>query len=233
MSQHLQLELANLKRRLLDIGEAVAATVQKSATSILDRRPALAREVIRGDGKINSGEVEIEQNCLKLLALYQPVAQDLRLIASVMRINNDLERMGDEAVNIAEHAMVLAQSEPLAMPPQMQLIASSTMSMLLGALDSFVKADAAAARAVCAADDEVDDYNRAVIECVWKMVRQNPEVIERATRVFSVSRHLERIADHATNIAEDVVYFVEGVIIRHQSNLHEQPRRVASGPHRF
>jgi phosphate transport system protein len=225
----MQWELADLKRRLLDIGEAVAATVQKSVTSVLERRPALAREVIRGDGKINTGEVEIEQACLKLLALYQPVAQDLRFVASVMRINNDLERMGDEAVNIAEHAVALAEAEPLVAPAQMGMIATATMSMLLGALDSFVKADSAAARAVCAADDEVDAYNRAIIEGVWGMVKQNPEVIERATRLFSVSRHLERIADHATNIAEDVVYFVEGVIIRHQSNLQNQSPNIHSG----
>ena len=139
-----------------------------------------------------------------------------------MRINNDLERMGDEAVNIAEHSLALAEVEPLVLPPQMEMITSASLSMVLGALDSFVKADAEAARAICAADDEVDGYNREVIEAVWKMVKQDPRTLERATRLFSVSRHLERIADHATNIAEDVVYYVEGVIIRHQSNSPNQ-----------
>lgn len=217
MSQHLQQELLSLKSRLLNIGKDAATTVQKAATSILERRPALAHEVIRGDRKINTGEVEIEQQCLRLLALYQPVAQDLRLIASVMRMSNDLERVGDEAVNIAEHSLVLANCEPLPLPAEMAKITAATMGMLLGALDAFVKEDALMARDICAADDVVDNYNRAIIECAWKMVKQDPSVVERATRLFSVSRHIERIADHATNIAEDVVYYVEGVIIRHSS----------------
>lgn len=215
MAHHLQIEIARLKRRLLTIGETVAMTVQKAVTAILERRAGLAEEVILGDNRINLGEVEIEEECLKLLALYQPVAADLRFIAAVMRINNDLERMGDEAVNIAEHAQTLAQSEPLVYPPQIEQMTAATMRMLLGSLDSFIKADPYAARDICAADDEVDDYNRRVIEQVWQMMKQDSSTIERATHLFSVSRHLERIADHATNIAEDVVYMVEGVIIRH------------------
>jgi phosphate transport system protein len=228
MAQHLQFEIARLNRRLLSVGEAVASTVQKSVTAILERRAPLAEEVIRGDGQIDTREVEIEEECLKLLALYQPVAQDLRFVASVMRINSDLERMGDEAVNIAEHAIFLAESAPLAFPPQLELMTAATMRMLLGSLDSFVKMDPVAARAICAEDDEVDEYNRQVIETVWQMVKQNPETIESATRLFSVSRHVERIADHATNIAEDVVYLVEGVIIRHQSVFHSQSSKPAS-----
>ena len=215
MTHHLQLEIARLKRHLLAIGETVAATVQKAVTAILERDARLAEEVIAGDGRINRGEVEIEEECLKLLALYQPVAEDLRFVAAVMRINNDLERMGDEAVNIAEHAILLAQAPPLAYPPQIATMTAATVRMMLGSLDSFVKADPQAARDICASDDEVDNYNRAIIEQVWQIMRADPTTIERATYLFSVSRHLERIADHATNIAEDVVYMVEGIIIRH------------------
>lgn len=218
MSKHLRNEIENLKRRVLTIGATVVDAIQKSLVALEERSEDVAAQVMEGDKKIDSAEVELEEECLKLLALYQPVAEDLRFIAAVMKINNDLERMGDEAVNIAEHASFLARNVPIPVPPQFQAINTAAMRMVWESLDAFVQGNAINARRICAEDDEVDQLNREIIDAVWKMMRDDPETVERATHLFSVSRHLERIADHATNIAEDVVYMVEGKIIRHHSS---------------
>ena len=217
MAKHLQIEIERLKERLLAVGGEVVDAIQKALLALEARRAEVAAQVMQGDGRIDRGEVEIEEECLKLLALYQPVAEDLRFIAAVMKINNDLERMGDEAVNIAEHAAFLAQAEPIPMPPQLSLITAAAMRMVQESLDAFVNSDVQEARRICAEDDEVDQLNREIISSVWATMKQDPQTIERATHLFSVSRHLERIADHATNIAEDVVYMVEGKIIRHRA----------------
>ena len=217
MAKHLQIEIERLKKRLLTVGGEVVDAIQKALLALEARRAEIAAQVMQGDGRIDRGEVEIEEECLKLLALYQPVAEDLRFIAAVMKINNDLERMGDEAVNIAEHAAFLAQAEPIPMPPQLSLITAAAMRMVQESLDAFVNSDVQEARRICAEDDEVDQLNREIISSVWATMKQDPQTIERATHLFSVSRHLERIADHATNIAEDVVYMVEGKIIRHRA----------------
>ena len=218
MSKHLQNEIENLKRRVLTIGATVVDAIQKALVALEERRADVAAEVMEGDKKIDSAEVELEEECLKLLALYQPVAEDLRFIAAVMKINNDLERMGDEAVNIAEHASFLARNAPIRVPPQFQAITTAAMRMVWESLDAFVLGDTINARRICADDDEVDQLNREIINAVWRIMRDDPDTVERATHLFSVSRHLERIADHATNIAEDVVYMVEGKIIRHHSS---------------
>lgn len=217
MSKHLQIEIERLKKRLLAIGDIVVEAIQKALLALEARRAEIARQVIEGDHRIDRGEVAIEEECLKLLALYQPVAEDLRFIAAVMKINNDLERMGDEAVNIAEHAAFLARAEPISVPPQLGQMTTAAMRMVQESLDAFVNGDAFEARRICGEDDEVDELNREIINSVWEMMKADPETIERATHLFSVSRHLERIADHATNIAEDVVYMVEGKIIRHRA----------------
>ncbi|MBI3895152.1 MAG: phosphate signaling complex protein PhoU [Acidobacteria bacterium] len=219
MAKHLQLEIKKLNKKLLAIGDTVVEAIQKALAALEERREALAREVMEGDRRIDRGEVAIEEECLKLLALYQPVAEDLRFIAAVMKINNDLERMGDEAVNIAEHAVFLAQSEPILIPPRLKDMTISAMRMVQESLAAFVNSDSQVARRICGEDDEVDQYNREVINIVWKMMEKDPKTIEQATHLFSISRHLERIADHATNIAEDVVYMVEGKIIRHRAEL--------------
>ena len=219
MSKHLQNEIRRLKKRILTMGDAAMEAIQKSLQALQERRAELAREVMEGDRRIDRGEVEIEEECLKLLALYQPVAEDLRFIAAVMKINNDIERMGDEAVNIAEHAFFLSGQESIPVPPLLKDMTEASMRMVRESLAAFVKGDAQAARRICAEDDEVDQYNREVINAVWKMMQNDPQTVERATHIFSVSRHLERIADHATNIAEDVVYMVEGKIIRHRAEL--------------
>lgn len=223
MPKHLQNEIENLKRRLLTVGANVIDAIQKALFALEERRADTATQVMEGDKKIDLAEVEIEEECLKLLALYQPVAEDLRFIAAVMKINNDLERMGDEAVNIAEHASFLAHTLPLPVPPQLDAITAATLRMVWESLDAFVERNAIDARRICAEDDEVDRLNQEIINALWKMMREEPETVERATHLFSVSRHLERIADHATNIAEDVVYMVEGKIIRHHASDYIVP----------
>ena len=219
MSRHLEIEIRKLKKRILTVGEVVVEAIQTALQALGERRAELARDVIEGDRRIDRAEVEVEEECLKLLALYQPVAADLRFIAAVMKINNDMERMGDESANIAEHALFLAGQDPLPVPPRLKDLSEAAMRMVRESLAAFVKGDVAAARRICAEDDEADQYNRDVINAVWKMMQANPQTVERATHLFSVSRHLERIADHATNIAEDVVYMVEGKIIRHRAGL--------------
>jgi phosphate transport system protein len=217
MARHFQREIERLKQHLLVIGATVVEAIQKALLSLEARRAEIAGQVMEGDGRIDQGEVEIEEECLHLLALYQPVAEDLRFIAAVMKINNDLERMGDEAVNIAEHAVFLSRNEPVPMPPQLKAITEAALRMVRESLDAFINSDVEEARRICAEDDEVDRLNQEIIEWVWAMMRKDPNTVERATHLFSVARHLERIADHATNIAEDVVYMVEGNIIRHRA----------------
>jgi phosphate transport system protein len=224
MSKHLQIEIERLKRRLLAFGTIVVEAMQKALLALEARRAEIARQVIEGDHRIDRAEVAIEEECLKLLALYQPVAEDLRFIAAVMKINNDLERMGDEAVNIAEHAVFLSQAEPIPVPPQLNKISMAAMRMVRESLDAFVNRDVFEARRIGAEDDEVDQLNREIINSVWDIMKKDPKTIERATHWFSVARHLERIADHATNIAEDVVYMVEGKIIRHRDESYA-PRK--------
>ncbi|MDD4051859.1 MAG: phosphate signaling complex protein PhoU, partial [candidate division Zixibacteria bacterium] len=180
-----------------------------------------AQKIIDADVEIDRMEVEIEEDCLKVLALYQPVAVDLRFIVSVLKINNDLERIGDLAVNIAERAIFLAaqprQYDPLDIP----LISEKAQVMLKNSLDALVNADLELAREVCAADDEVDVLNRGMHDKVRAEIRKNIEVLQGASQVLDVSRFLERIADQATNIAEDVIYMVEGQIIRHHHESHQ------------
>ena len=215
MAKHFQMEIDRLNRRLLAIGGTVVEAIQKALLALEARRNEIAAQVMDGDRLIDLEEVEVEEECLKLLALYQPVAADLRFIAAVMKINNDLERMADEAVNIAEHAAFLARYDPIPLPPQLKDMTEAALRMVRETLDAFVKGDAEEARRICSADDQVDRLNEEIIRWVWHMMQKDPGTIERATHLFSVSRHLERIADHATNIAEDVVYMVEGRIIRH------------------
>jgi phosphate transport system protein len=219
MSRHLEIEIERLNKRILTQGEAVVEAIQKALRALQERSPELAQAVLEGDHRIDSAEVEVEEECLKLLALYQPVAEDLRFIAAVMKINSDMERMGDEAANIAGHALFLSEHDPLPMHPRLKDLSEAAVRMVRESLAAFVKGDVVAARRICAEDDEADDYNREVINAVWHMMSAEPQTVERATHLFSVSRHLERIADHATNIAEDVVYMVEGRIIRHGAGL--------------
>lgn len=216
MSKHLQRDLDFLQRDLLALAASVEEALHKAIKALVERQPALAKQVIDGDKVIDAEENHVEEECLKILALHQPVAVDLRRIAGVLKINAELERMGDLAEDIAERALHLATMPPISMPAKLQRMTDLTTSMVRQSLDSFVNLDARLARTVCRLDDEVDRYNCEIIEEIIGMMKRAPDMVEQGLSFFSATRHLERIADHATNIAEDVVYMVEGEIIRHR-----------------
>lgn len=221
MSIHMIRDMESLKKNLLSCGALVEQAIEKSIIALRDRKSGLAEEVIEGDSEIDRWEVEVEEASLKILALHQPVADDLRFVASVMKANNDLERIADYAVNISERARFLASQEPIPVPGQMWSMTTTTLEMVSGCLDAFVQRDAEAARSVCAQDDIVDDGNVELIHELRAMMEEDVDTIERALHLFSASRYIERIADLATNIAEDVVYMVEGEIIRHRHDEFE------------
>ncbi len=215
MAIHLNRDLENLQRRVLSLASAVEQTVDRAMRALFDRDLELATALMESDTPIDMEENQIEEDCLKILALHQPVAVDLRRVASILKINNDLERMADLAVNIAERATELARGPEVPVPPLFRQMTDLTNSMVRYSLDAFVKLDSALAKRICRMDDEVDRYNREIIDQVSAYMRQTPANVDLGLHLFSAARHLERIADHATNIAEDVVYLVEGKIIRH------------------
>jgi len=208
-------ELTHLKEMLLREGGMVEAAVRDSAKALVDRDSELARKVIAEDPLINALENDIDEECIRLIALRQPKAGDLRLITTTMKINTDLERMGDLAVDIAERAAELA-AEPILKPyidiPRM---ASIAQEMMKDALDAFVRGDAALARAVIDRDDAVDALTVQIFNELMIFMVRDPEIIPRAARITYVAKYLERLADHATNIAEMVIFLVEGRIVRH------------------
>jgi len=221
MAKHLTRDLENLQRDIVSLAAAVEEVLYKSIRSLQERDIDLAREVIHDDRRIDLQENEVEEECLKILALHQPVAIDLRRTATILKINTDLERMADLAVDIAERALVLAEPPHFPIPDRLQRMTDLTTSMVRQALDAFVNLDPQQARRVCRLDDEVDRYNREIIQEIIAVIRRTPELLEPGLSLFSVTRHLERIADHATNIAEDVVYLVEGEIVRHRPEAVE------------
>ena len=224
MSGHLQREIDNLKKKLLALGAFVEEDVQKAVTAISERNASTAREVIESDPDIDKMEIDIEEDCLKVLALHQPVAIDLRFIVAVLKINNDLERIGDLAVNIAERAAFLATQERVDIPFDFVGMASKAKTMLARSLDALINGDTELAHSVCAADDEVDQINREMYYQIQDGIRNSPEQMVCLLHLLSVSRHLERIADHATNIAEDVIYMIAGEIVRHRGEEFTQKR---------
>jgi phosphate transport system protein len=215
MSIHLNRDLENLQRRILSLASAVEQTVEEAMRALFDRDIELANTSIAADTPIDMEENEIEEHCLKILALHQPVAIDLRRVAAILKINSDLERMADLAGNIAERAVALAHGPEVPVPPLFRQMTDLTNTMVRDSLDAFVKLDAALAKRICRMDDEVDRYNREIIKQVSQYMRESPDHVDAGLHLFSAARQLERIADHATNIAEDVVYLVEGHIIRH------------------
>jgi phosphate transport system protein len=216
MAKHLQRDLDNLQRDLINLAGLAEAAVFKAIRALQERNVNLAREVIAGDPQIDQEENHLDEECLKLLALHQPVAGDLRRIVAAMMINIDLERIGDLAEEIAERAVHLASAPPLPVPDKLQQMTDLTAMMVRQSLDSFVTTDTHLARVVLRMDDEVDRYNNEMIEEIVRLMKANPNLIEPGLSLFSAVRHLERIADHATNIAEDVVYLADGEIIRHK-----------------
>ena len=216
---HFQTELETLKSQLLSMASLVEESIHKSIQALVERNQAMAGEVISSDDAINMAEIKIDDFCLKLLALHQPAAIDLRFITSAMKINNDLERMGDQAVNIAERALELLK-EPLLKPLiDLPRMAELAQKMVRDSLDAFVSKDPELARDVCRRDDEVDALNDQVFRELLTYMMQDPHTITRAVHLLLVGRHLERIADHATNIGEDVIYLVQGRTIKHRFDM--------------
>jgi len=215
MSKHLFRDLDNLKKELLAMGSMVELAIDKATHALVERSPDLAQEVMQGDDRIDQKENKIEEDCLKLLALHQPVAADLRMIIGVLKVNNDLERMGDLAVNIAERATYLASNEALNTGVDFPRMTEGVRSMVKGSLDALVNQDPQQARRVLEQDNEIDDLHREIFKILQDSMRQDPNNVERAVHTLSASRYLERIADLTTNIAEDVVFMVEGELIRH------------------
>ena len=221
MTRHMDREISKLKRKILALSAVVEGSVQRAVQALATRDDKLANEVIERDVEIDQAEVDVEEECLKSLALYQPVAIDLRFVIAILKINNDLERIGDEAVNIAERALFLSRQERISMPFDFALMSEKTQAMLRKSLDSLVNLDAGLAHAVGRDDDEVDDLNRQAYLRIQQAIRRDPEKVEALVHLLSISRHMERIADYATNIAEEVVYMIEGEIIRHKAEAFQ------------
>jgi phosphate transport system protein len=217
MAHHLLREIDRLKKNILALGAMVEQSVEQAVKSIEERDVRLAEKVLANDNEIDHAEVDLEEDCLKVLALHQPVAIDLRFIIAVLKINSDLERIGDLACNIAERTLVISKYPQAAIPFDLQGLVEKTKWMLRSSLDSLVNLDTSLARSVRASDDQVDTINREMYDLVKDAIRQRPNDLDILIPYLTVSRNLERIADHATNIAEDVIYMIDGIIARHRS----------------
>ncbi len=211
--------IQKLKKRLLSIGAIVEEQVDLAVKSIVNRDQEMARKVIERDAAIDLMEVDLEEEGLKTLALHQPMAVDLRMIIAILKINNDLERIGDLAADATERALVLVTLDPVDLPFDITQMSQAVQKMLKQSLDALVNLDLTLAEKVCASDDAVDAMHSEVFLKVDEEIVKNPKNTQQLLTLLSVSRYLERIADHATNIAEDVIYLVKGHIVRHQENL--------------
>ena len=218
MTLHFLREMDRLNAHLIEIGSKIEAQVSMAFQAVIQQDEAAARRVIKGDVEIDNIEIEMEEECLKLLALYQPVAGDLRLIVSVLKINTDLERIGDHAKNIAETAIKLSVGSDMEVPDSMHIIFKQSKLMLRKTLLAFVEADHDLAKTVLAMDDEVDKLCGLELPHQIELIQKHPEDASQRLMLLSVCRQLERIGDHASNIAEDVVYLLSGDIIRHGEN---------------
>lgn len=216
MTMHFEREIDRLKRDLLSLSARVEDALRRAVKAIHERDADLGRAVARDDDQIDALEVELEEDCLKVLALYQPVAHDMRLIVAILKINNDLERIGDLASTLGKRAADLAARPNARTPMDIHRPAQIAQRMLTWAMDAFVREDVALARKVLDADDEVDDLHREAFSRAIAAMQASPEDVQPLMDTLSVSKALERIADHATNIAEDVIYLHEGAIVRHQ-----------------
>ena len=215
MLRHFDEELATLKSKLLQMGALVEEQIREALRALVDRDEDLARKVIVNDRRVNTLDVEIDEACLELLALFKPAARDLRFITTAMKISTELERMSDLAENICERAIELNEEPQLKPYIDIPRMADKAMLMVWNSLDSFVKWDSELARKVLDDDDEVDELTEQIFRELLSFMIENPQTIPRAMRLSFIAKYIERIADHATNIGELVVYMVEGRIIRH------------------
>jgi phosphate transport system protein len=222
MTVHLQRDLDHLRKQILTMGSLVEESINKAINALVQRLPEVAEEVIEADSRIDETEVEVEEDCLKLLALHQPVAIDLRFIITCLKVNNDLERMGDLAVNIAQRAAYLARHPKVSLPVDFTRMADRVRAMVRDSLDALVRGDAALARRVIELDDQVDRDHRHIFDLLQESMFKDPSIIKRLIAMLSSSRYLERIADHATNISEDLIFMSTGEIIRHRGEVLEE-----------
>ncbi len=215
MQRHFDEELTQLKEQILRMGSLVEQQVQGAIQALVDRDSDLARRVIQIDRQVNTMDVEVDENCIRLLALHQPTARDLRFITTAMKISTELERMSDLAENICERAIELNEEPQLKPYIDIPRMANWGLKMVKESLDAFVNRDAGLARKVCGDDDFVDDLTEQLFRELLSFMMENPATISRAIRLAFIAKYIERISDHATNVAELVVYLVEGKIIRH------------------
>ena len=210
-------EIDNLKKTILELGAIVEEQINNSMIALERRDIELAKEVIQRDKEIDSLEISIEEECLKILALYNPVAKELRFVVAILKMNNDLERIGDLAANIAKRAKFLSVKKPIDLISDFIPIAEKVKIMVKKSLDALINTDEKLAREVCASDDEIDDMTKDILKKTIAAVKADPEKTKEYFSIRSVSKNLERIADSATNIAEDVAYLCSGEIIRHNN----------------
>ncbi len=218
MPMHLHRNLDLLKKQVLAVGSLVEEALAKAVRALGERQEDLAREVVQGDQLVDEREIHVEEECLKILALHQPVANDLRYVVAMMKVNNDLERMGDLAGNLAERAIDLAGKEPLAIPPAIEEMASLARAMLRECLNAVVDRDEGTAQGVLDKDGKVDELHIGLFGTLQEKMLEDPGRIADYVQLLSVSRYLERTADLATNIAEDVIFMVRGEVIRHRGH---------------
>lgn len=215
MIRHIDEELKELKEKILRMGGLVEDQIRGAIRALTERDSALARQIIDNDLRVNALDVEVDEDCLRLLALHQPAARDLRFVTTTMKISTELERMSDLAENICERAIELNEEPQLKPYIDLPRMGNWTLRMVKESLDAFVNQDTALARKVCADDDFVDNLTEQLFRELLSFMIENPQTITRAIRLTFIGKYIERIADHATNMAELVVYLVEGKIIRH------------------
>ena len=223
MQRHFFQELENLKERLIRMGSLAEQAIAESIRALLERDAQLARHVLDEDEAINRLEMEIDNAVVDTLALQQPVASDLRFILAAQKINNDLERIGDHAVNIAESALQYAGRDPIGRAADIPKMAAIAKTMLRETIDAFVHSDARLARNVLLNDDEIDDLNRKTVDEMADLIREDTKYLAQALDIIRVSRNLERVADLATNIAEEVIFVAEAQVVKHHSAVRREP----------
>lgn len=217
MQRHFDDELKSVKDRILRMGALVEDQIANAIKGLVERNSEIARDVIANDHQVNALDVEIDEECLRLIALHQPMARDLRFLTTAMKISTELERMSDLAENVSERSIELNQEPQLKPYIDIPRMAQHAQTMVKEALDSFVNMDSKLARKVCGDDDYMDDINEQIFRELLSFMLEDPKTISRAVRITFISKYLERVADHATNVGELVVYMVEGKIIRHMT----------------
>jgi phosphate transport system protein len=225
MAKRLQKELERIKKRILGLGAIVEERVRTATRAVNTWDAESAKEIILKDYEIDEIEVEIEEECLKILALHQPVAVDLRFLVAAIKINNDLERIGDEAVNLAQRVENISKRKRIDFTFQYGFMAEKAISMLRMSLDSLVHLQKDVAIQVLMKDDEVDRMHREIYDRIKEVIAERPEYVSYMINLYTISKNLERIADHSTNIAEEVIHLIEGEIVRHGRRGLLSPKR--------